>query len=103
MQNVEAPVGGDSVLPGGQHPSTMSLTVLFLPHDRVLPDVPHHTRNESVITLVHVDRVWQTIPDARGARCNTETERLRDVKSMTQAGQYLPDYRARVACNLYCS
>jgi hypothetical protein len=73
MQHIETLVSGDSVLPGGQHPEAVSLTVLLLPHDGVLPPVPHHTRDERVIALVHVHRVREAVPDAGHARCNRET------------------------------
>jgi hypothetical protein len=59
----------------------VSLAILLLPHDSVLPNVPHHARNERVITLVHMHWMRQTVSDAGHARCNTETEWLKGVKS----------------------
>jgi hypothetical protein len=74
MQHIETLISRDSVLPGGQDSEAMSLAVLFLPHDGVVPHVTHDTRDERVIALVHVDRVWEAVPDAGHTRCNRQTD-----------------------------
>jgi hypothetical protein len=74
MQHVEAPVSGDSALSGGQHPAAVTLPVFLLPHDCVLPNVPHHACDEGVIAFVYMHGVRQAVLDAGHARCNTEKD-----------------------------
>jgi hypothetical protein len=81
MQHIETLVSRDSVLPGRQYSEAVSLAILFLPHDGVVPHVTHDTRDERVIALVYVHRVREAVPDARHARCNRQTDSLKRVKS----------------------
>jgi hypothetical protein len=68
MQHVEAFVGGNSVLSGGEYATAMPLAIFLLPHDGVLAYVPHHARDERVIAFVHVHWERQGVADTRHAR-----------------------------------
>jgi hypothetical protein len=79
MQHIEAFVGGNYVLSGCEYPTAVPLAIFLLPHDGVIPNVPHHARNECVIAFVHVHWERYAVPDAGYARCNTETFWLKDL------------------------
>jgi hypothetical protein len=68
MQHVKAFVGGNSVLSGGEYAPAKSLAIFLLPHDGVIPYVPHHARNERVIAFVHVHWERQGVADTWHAR-----------------------------------
>jgi hypothetical protein len=92
MQHVKASVGGNSVLSCGEHPTAVPLTIFLLPHDSVFPYVPHDTRDECVIALVHVHWKRLSVADARHARCNMKTFWLKDLKSTGKRYFFIQDY-----------